>query len=297
MTGRVYLAVGHGWEPNGVFDPGAPGADGTFEHDLNTRVCFVADAALTRAGVDHYAEQNGGPGHDPDYRGSVDAINAGDYELAVEVHFDSAAAPVGGFGIHVSEDGRRLAELIEAAWDARRLPLRASYHDVRGLWFLRGTEPPALIWECSRTADLEDVTVAAMGEGIAEGICRWLGVTYFPPGPASPATPGTPGTIPPAAPVIVHGGSTVVDRISITIPNMDTEGNGNVVLDGRPGYPAVAWEKFRGAYVNGSETYPPAGQFMAVEGSDHGGLVRLTFHGFAPSQAGVVVHVNADAGA
>lgn len=292
MSDLVYLAIGHGVEPNGVFDPGAVGADGTTEHDLNTRVCFVADAALTRSGVSHYSEQNGGAGHDPDYRGSVDAVNAMHPALAVEVHFDSGAAPVGGFGIYVSDEGHRLANLIEAAWDARRLPLRASYADNRGLWFLHGTTPPALIWECSRTAMLDDVTVAKMGEAIAEGICRWLGVTYAPPGPAAPTNPGTPGTIPPAAPVVVHSGGPLVDRVSVTIPNMDADGAGNVVLDGRPGYPAVPWQQFRGAYINGGETYPPASAVMGVQGSDHGGHTRLTFHGFAPSQAGVVVHVN-----
>lgn len=184
---KLYLGIGHGIEPNGVLDNGAHNdADGTDEHDLNTRVCVVADAALTRCGVQHFTEQNSGASHDVDYRGSVIAVNAGRFDVALEVHFDSADAPRGGFGIYLHEDGQRLAQMIRNHWGEMGLPQRANYADVRGLWFLQGSNCPAVIWECDRTAAHDDGEITRMGEAIAAGVCDYVGVPYRRDDPTTP---------------------------------------------------------------------------------------------------------------
>lgn len=187
MTVDLYLGVGHGMQPNGVFDPGAVGLDRTTEHSLNTTVCTAAAAALARSGVNFVWEDNAGAGHDPDYRGSVDKVNHLSPRLAIEVHFDANNAPRGGFGIYMGGEGFWVAEKIATAWKARGLPARTNYKDVRGLWFLKGTHCPAVIWECDRTMSQPNIgTLISMGEAIAEGICGWLGHNFAgSPGPVS----------------------------------------------------------------------------------------------------------------
>jgi hypothetical protein len=186
MSVDLYLAVGHGVEPNGVFDPGAVAADGTQEHTLCVAVTTAAAAALTRSGVSFVWESNAGAGHDPDYRGSVTQINALEAKLAVEVHFDSSNAGRGGFGIYYNDKspGKKLAQQISARWAEAGFPLRTNYADVRGLYLLRATRCPALIWECDRTMAQPDITgLTRMGEALAKGICDFLGVAHQPPAP------------------------------------------------------------------------------------------------------------------
>lgn len=177
----LYLAVGHGVEPNGVFDPGAVAADGTQEHTLCTAVCTAAAAALGRAGISFQWESNAGAGHDLDYRGSVDRVNALNPSIAVEVHFDANNAARGGFGIYLSDAGKRLAGNITQNFKDAGLPTRTDYKDVRGLYFLRGTNCPAVIYECDRTMAQPDLHVLVlMGEAIARGITQFLGVSPAP---------------------------------------------------------------------------------------------------------------------
>lgn len=190
MSADLYLAVGHGIEPNGVYDPGAVAADKTQEHTLCTAVCTAAAAALTRSGVNFVWESNAGAGHDPDYRGSVTQINALGVKLAVEVHFDANNAARGGFGIYYNDKslGKTLADKIAQRWGEAGMPQRTSYADVRGLYLLRATRCPALIWECDRTMAQPDINILVrMGEALAHGICDFLGATY-----SAPNKPGGP---------------------------------------------------------------------------------------------------------
>jgi len=63
----VFLAVGHGVEPNGVFDPGAIGADGRQEHAEAFQVCTYALAAMRRSGLTVVSETAQRASHDPDF--------------------------------------------------------------------------------------------------------------------------------------------------------------------------------------------------------------------------------------
>lgn len=212
---RGYLAVGHGRTPSGSQDPGAidagnPGpADDVHEYDLAFIVVDRAHQALARAGVEHLTETAGGPGHDPDYRGSVDAINAGGYTWAIEVHFDSAGTPEGGFGIWPNtNNGHANASHaftldVDAGWQAEHLHTKASYADKRGLYLLKATKPPAVIWECGPTKARPADELAAMGEAIARGVCSYLGVRYVAPGETTPAPPPAPA--PPGGPTNIVG--------------------------------------------------------------------------------------------
>src|SRR5215813_1829355 len=71
----VYLAVGHGVEPSGVFDPGAIGTDGRQEHMEAFQVCAYALAAMRRSGLTVVSETAEGASHDPDFQGSAHRAN------------------------------------------------------------------------------------------------------------------------------------------------------------------------------------------------------------------------------
>lgn len=190
---NVYVGIGHGRTPNGTYDPGAVSPDGTAEHDLNRQVCATIEAALGRCGIQCTVEHDAGASHDPDYRGSVIAVNAGHYDVAIEVHFDESKAPAGGFGIYLDDGSpaHRLADLIRNHWGERGLPQRPNYSDRRGLWFLRGTHCPSLIWECDPTGPHPADVLATMGEAVVNGVCDYAGVAYIRPGQPQP-TPAPP---------------------------------------------------------------------------------------------------------
>ena len=71
----VFLAVGHGVEPSGIFDPGAIGTDGRMEHMEAFQVCTFALAAMRRSGLTVISETAQGASHDPDFKGSARRAN------------------------------------------------------------------------------------------------------------------------------------------------------------------------------------------------------------------------------
>src|SRR5215472_15267961 len=145
----VYLAVGHGVEDSGVFDPGAIGADGRQEHLEAFQVCTHALAGMRRSGLRVVSETAQGASHDPDYIGSATRANQLNPRVAIEVHFDWRLGVDGFSGLYAAPDGRALAQRIGDAFKARHLP-RAD--DVlRGdLYFLTDTAMTALIPEIRR---------------------------------------------------------------------------------------------------------------------------------------------------
>jgi hypothetical protein len=192
----VYLAVGHGVEPSGVFDPGAIGTDGRQEHMEAFQVCTYALAGMRRSGLTVVSESAQGASHDPDYRGSATRANQLNPRVAIEVHFDFSGGVDGFSGLYVSSAGQALAEHIGAAFVARHLPRKA---DVRrtDLFFLNATTMTALIPEIRRVHDYPDSENKAQGEALAEGTCAFLGQPYQPPGGSKPEHPVEQGSVTP----------------------------------------------------------------------------------------------------
>src|SRR6266516_1626197 len=179
----VYLAVGHGVEPSGVFDPGAIGTDGRQEHLEAFQVCTHALAGMRRSGLRVVSETAQGASHDPDFQGSARRANQLNPRVAIEVHFDFAGGVDGFSGLYAANDGRALAKHIGDAFKARNQPRK---DDVRrtDLFFLNETTMTALIPEVRRVRNYPDSENKAQGEAIAEGTCAFLGRAYRPPGPA-----------------------------------------------------------------------------------------------------------------
>lgn len=187
----VYVAVGHGTKPGGTYDPGAIGSDGREEHEEAHEVVAACAKALNRSSVQFVAEADAGNSHDPNFAGSVAAVNAGNFEAAVEIHFDWLGAPRGGFGLYLSNRSRLFADAIRTRWAQSGLPTRTNTYR-NNLSFLKA-ECPAVIWECDRVFGYSLAVNEKMGEAIAAGICDWLGVPFVStiavPTPQSPPPP------------------------------------------------------------------------------------------------------------
>lgn len=207
----VFVAVGHGLKPGGVYDPGAVAPGGKQEHELAHLVVSAVASALTRSGVAAAIEEDSASGHDPNFVGSVRAANKADVAAAVEVHFDWSGAPPGGFGIFASDEGEQLSGAIWRRYADAGLTRRKNY--ARSFFFVRATHASAVIWECDRVADDHDPdTLWLYGECIAAGFCDFIGATYrspsgeptgvneFPrpltrPDPQRPSAPAFPGRL------------------------------------------------------------------------------------------------------
>lgn len=171
---RGYVAVGHGLTPSGIFDPGAVHPDGTKEYNLAFAVSYKLAELLKRAGIEIVTETNAGPGHDPDYRGSVDKINAGLYDFAVEIHFDTWRAPRGGFGLYYTQTEKEWCDAVHGAWQVLALPTRDNQLR-RDLYFPKATNCPAVIWECDHVGpDVTDADTTRYAVGLANGTANWL---------------------------------------------------------------------------------------------------------------------------
>ncbi len=194
----VYLAVGHGVEPSGVFDPGAIGKDGRQEHLEAFQVCTHALAGMRRSGLKVVSESAQGASHDPDFVGSAHRANQLRPRVAIEVHFDFSGGVDGFSGLYISDSGQALANHIGRAFVARHLPRKT---DVRRpeLFFLNSTTMTALIPEIRRVMDYPSAENEAQGEAIAEGTCAFLGRTYQPLGGSPPEDTGNaePGALTP----------------------------------------------------------------------------------------------------
>ena len=176
----VFLAVGHGVEPSGIFDPGAMGTDGRMEHMEAFQVCTFALAAMRRSGLSVVSETAQGASHDPDFVGSAHRANELNPRVAIEVHFDAHNGVPGYSGLYISDQGKQLAAKIGDAFEARNLP-RAADVERPGLFFLNSTTMPALIPEINRVHDFPVEVNRTQGEALAEGVCDFLGQPFKSP--------------------------------------------------------------------------------------------------------------------
>lgn len=174
---NVYIAVGHGKTPSGAHDSGAV-AGSTTEYDLARHtVAGIEDVlGLHKKAIRYRSEQDEDRYEDPDYVGTVARVNAGNYDLAVEVHYDWDQAPRGGFGCYVSDSGLRLAKLVAARYKKEGYKTRPNTKRP-GLFFLNGTDCPALLWECDRVGkDISHTRARSYGRRIGLGILDFYGV-------------------------------------------------------------------------------------------------------------------------
>ena len=199
----IFVSVGHGVRPNGTFDPGAVHTTtGATEYDGNRDLATAVTAQLRALGHAVVSEADAAYKTDTDYQGSVDAVNVGNYWLAVDLHQDweqgsSALSwplvhPAGG-------ESKRVAGHINSAVKAAGLTT-AGPTDRTDLWWLNGTECAAILIEAGRVGTPRPV--ADLAEAIAAGIHTAAADPGVPdaelPGTTPPGAPPGDATIPPA---------------------------------------------------------------------------------------------------
>lgn len=199
----LYLAIGHGIMPNGVYDPGAVHGH-LIEHDLARQVVEATVAALHRSGFADFIAETSPANHptDPDYRGSVIRANQAHAALACEVHFNAGSTSGHGTETLVYADRGTAGAWAHRVQSALNAAVGISNRGVKerpDLWFLRGTNGAAIIPEVAfvdgDAVAIEDhprLCVNA-GEAIARATLAQLGRHYVPPGAATfSATTGGP---------------------------------------------------------------------------------------------------------
>lgn len=189
----LYIGIGHGIMPSGVYDPGAVHG-GLVEHHLARLTVEAMVAALERSGFHDFIAEHSTDDHpsDPDYRGSVIRANAAKARYAIEVHWNAG----GGGGGHGTETlcyadagaTGAWAHRVQAALDAAVGITNRGVKERTDLWFLRGTNGHALIPEVAFVdGDHDWITrhpevCRNAGEALARATLAQLGHRYVPPG-------------------------------------------------------------------------------------------------------------------
>jgi peptidoglycan hydrolase-like protein with peptidoglycan-binding domain len=262
----LYVSVGHGLRPNGTFDPGAVHtASGALEYDGNRELAGAVTDHLRAMGHQVVSEADAEYKTDTDYQGSVDAVNAGTYWLAVDFHQDweqgSTALcwplvhPAGG-------ESHRVASQINSAVAAAGLTTKGPTGRT-DLWWLNGTDCAAILIEAGRVGTPRPV--ADLAEAIAAGIniaARDPGVPDGElPGSAPPGAPPGDATIPP--------------------PGEHPAWPGTLLVNVTSGHGAAAWQAQmakRGWALGVDDIFGPqservAAQFQAEKGLATDGVV------------------------
>jgi hypothetical protein len=131
--------------------------------------------------VDVTAEHDSGNSHDPNFTGSIERVNAGNFDCAVEVHHDCSTCLVGYSGLFRNDEGKRLAQAMADRFEEFGIKVSTRPTDSRPeLDFLEFTHCPSCIPEMTVVSAIPPETSALMGEAVAAGICDFLGVPYVP---------------------------------------------------------------------------------------------------------------------
>jgi hypothetical protein len=198
----LFISVGHGVRPNGTFDPGAVHTQtGITEYDGNRDLARVVTDVLRAAGHTVTSEADAAYKTDADYQGSVDAVNAGAYHLALDLHQDweQGSSALSWPLIHPSGgESLRIANIVNDHVAAKGMTTKGPT-PRSDLWWLNGTECAAILIEAGRVGTPRPVP--ELGHAIANGINAALGAPSVPEGSFPPAqNPGAPpgdATIPP----------------------------------------------------------------------------------------------------
>lgn len=182
---KVFIGVGHGGK-----DSGAVGRGGLLEKDLNLSIATACGAALVRSGVRVKLSRTRDETDTVDQE--VKECNAYAPDLAVDIHNNAGGGDgaeayhsrVGGTGKVLARN--ILAELTKLGQKSRGAKTRLNASGSDYYAFIRETKAPAVIVECAfvDSADIELIDTEAerikVGEAIARGILKTLGIAYVP---------------------------------------------------------------------------------------------------------------------
>jgi len=180
---KVFIGAGHGGT-----DSGAVGKGGLLEKSLNLSIAKACGAELERHGVSIRLSRTKDE-NDP-VEQEVAECNSFAPDLAVDIHNNAGGgdgaetfySKVGGIGKTAAVN--IMAEIAKLGQKSRgaKTRLNASGRDYYA--FIRNTKAPAVIVECA-FVDSSDIALidteperVKMGEAIARGILKTLGIAY-----------------------------------------------------------------------------------------------------------------------
>ena len=165
---RLYVAVGHGWTPEGRLDLGAQDPV-TGQNEVSAGQ-VVVDAMLGVLATDDRVSVTAESGDHPNVWGSVDRIRAQRYDDCVSIHHEWIHGPPGAFAHwHPSApEAGVLADRLVASITDLGVPFRADWHRPRGdLLFVRATPCRAVLVEVGRIGDHDVATLHEIGVALA----------------------------------------------------------------------------------------------------------------------------------
>lgn len=180
---KVFIGAGHGGH-----DSGAVGRGGLLEKDLNLSIARACGAVLERHGVKVRLSRTKDEA-DPVVQ-EVAECNDFAPDLAVDIH-NNAGGGDGAEVFHTYAGGTGktlalsiLAEIVLLGQRSRGAKTRINSSGRDYYAFIRDTKAPAVIVECAfvDSPDIEIIDTeaerVAMGEAIARGILKTLGIAY-----------------------------------------------------------------------------------------------------------------------
>lgn len=186
---NVFLGIGHG----GV-DSGAVGIGGVKEKDLNLSIGLACNEVLINHGVNVLMSRTADENDTLDDR--VNKCNAflGKDGLAVDIH-NNAGGGNGAEAFYHYRGGTSktladnvLCEIVSIGQNSRGAKIKQNSEGRDYYGFIRQTVAPAIIIECAFVDNAEDIKIIdtedkrrKMGEAIAKGILKTLGISYKQP--------------------------------------------------------------------------------------------------------------------
>ncbi len=183
---KVFLGVGHGGN-----DPGAV-SNGFKEKDLNLAIAHACRELLEWHGVNVLLSRTADETEGLNQR--IKECNAYGPDLAVDIH-NNAGGGDGAEAYHHYGGGKGktlaeniLAEVVKIGQNSRGAKVKKNGDGKDYFGFIRQTSAPAVIVECAfvdNSTDIQIVDTAAeqkaMGEAIAKGVLKTLGIEYKAP--------------------------------------------------------------------------------------------------------------------
>lgn len=180
---KVFIGVGHGGVDSGAV------ANNTKENDLNLSIALACRDVLERHGV--AVKMSRTKDEDDPVSEEIRECNAYAPDLAVDIH-NNAGGGDGAevFHHHGGGKGKVLAqnildEIVKVGQNSRGIKTRVNSQGKDYYAFIRQTSCPAVIVECAFVDNASDLEILAtegkrqkMGEAIAKGILKTLGVAY-----------------------------------------------------------------------------------------------------------------------
>lgn len=183
---KVFIGVGHGGTDSGAV------ANGFKEKDLNLAIALACRDVLKRHNVNVLLSRE--KDENDTLNKEIKECNAFNPDLAIDIHNNAGGGDgAEAFYHHKGGKGKTLAnnvlnEIVKIGQNSRGAKIRKNILGKDYYGFIRETKAPAVIVECAFLDNKTDIQVidtaaeqAKMGEAIAKGILKTLGIAYIEP--------------------------------------------------------------------------------------------------------------------